>query len=124
MKKTQIKQSEVKTQIDKVLWHLQTYGTLTTWEAFNTYRIMRLGSIIDILRNKQHYHIETELIGHTLASDSLFPNARNGKGQHAKYIYKETTNNSFGVPAFVKEEVSEEKKDTKTFLDNLFSIRK
>ena len=46
MHKPKIKQSEVKTQLDKVLWHLQTYGTLTTWEAFNTYRIMRLGSII------------------------------------------------------------------------------
>jgi|TARA_R110000787_G_scaffold169878_1_gene282567 hypothetical protein len=123
MKKSQIKQSEVKTQIDKVLWHLQTYGTLTTWEAFNTYRIMRLGSIIDILRNKQNYHIETELIGHTLASDSLFPNARNGKGQHAKYLYKEPHNDSFGVPAFVKS-TSVEKETTKSFLDNLFSIRK
>jgi|TARA_R110000851_G_scaffold156643_3_gene299223 hypothetical protein len=72
-----------------VLWHLQKYGTLTTWEAFNTYRIMRLGSVIDILRNKLKYNIETENIQHTLASDYLFPNARNGKGTHAKYHYKE-----------------------------------
>ncbi len=96
--KPKITSDKVKTQIDKVLWHLQNYGTITTWEAFNTYRIMRLGSIIDILRNKMDYDIETELISHTLASDSLFPNARNGKGQHAKYIYKEVHNDTFGIP--------------------------
>jgi hypothetical protein len=88
-KKTKILATNVSTQLDKVLWHLQKYGTLTTWEAFNTYRIMRLGSVINILRNDRGYNIETENIPHTLASDSLFPNATNGKGTHAKYHYKE-----------------------------------
>ena len=125
MKKLQIKQSEVKTQIEKVLWHLQKYGTITTWEAFNTYRIMRLGSIIDVLRNKQHYHIETELIEHKLASDNLFPNARNGKGQHAKYIYKEVTNNLIGTPAFVsqKDLDKDKKEETKSFFGKFFTKR-
>jgi len=85
--KITIKAYEVKTQKDKVLWHLKKHGTITTWDAFNKYRIMRLGSIMDILRNKEGYNIKTELINHTLASDALFPNAKEGKGQHAKYIY-------------------------------------
>jgi hypothetical protein len=123
MEKSVIKKSEVVTQIDKVLWHLQTYGTLTTWEAFNTYRIMRLGSIINILRNRENYFIETELIEHTLASDILFPNARDGKGQHAKYLYKEPHNYSIGIPAFVKS-TSVEKETIKSFLNKLFLIRK
>lgn len=107
-----ITQNEVVTQKDKVLWHLQTYKTLTTWEAFNNYRIMRLGAIIEILRNKQDYNIITEYIPHKLASDILFPNANNGKGIHAKYIYKEA-NHTF-----------DNKVKRKSFFHNLFSRKK
>ena len=123
MKKLQIKQSEVKTQIEKVLWHLQKYGTITTWEAFNTYRILRLGSIINVLRNRENYFIETELIEHKLASDTLFPNARNGKGQHAKYIYKEVTNNPIGIPAFVSQKDLDKEEETKSFFRKFFTKR-
>lgn len=118
MKKKQIiTQTEVVTQKDKVLWHLQTYGTLTTWEAFNTYRIMRLGAIIEVLRNKQDYNITTEYIPHKLASDSLFPNATKGKGVHAKYIYKEP-NHTFISDNKVKEV------EKKSFFNTLFSRKK
>ena len=82
-----ISQTEVKTQVDKILWHLQNHGTITSFEAYNTYRITRLASCVEILRNKKGYTINTEYVSHTLASDSLFPNAKNSKGTHAKYKY-------------------------------------
>ena len=82
-----ISQNEVKTQVDKVLWHLQNYGTITSFHAYSKYRITRLASCIEILRNKRGYTINTEYVSHRLASDSLFPNAKNSKGTHAKYKY-------------------------------------
>ena len=87
MANKQISQTEVKTQVDKILWHLQNHGTITSFEAYNTYRITRLASCIEILRNKRGYTINTEYVSHRLASDSLFPNAKNSKGTHAKYKY-------------------------------------
>jgi len=84
-KNTQISANQVVTQYDKVLWHLQQHGNITSWEAFNTYRIMRLASIINLLRRRTDNNIKTEMLPHALASDKLFPKATNGKGSHAKY---------------------------------------
>ena len=61
----------------QVLEHLQTKGTITSWEAIQTYGATRLSSIIFNLR-KRGYDIDTETIKYK---------DRNGnEGQYAKYI--------------------------------------
>lgn len=39
---------------EKVLKHLQRYGTITSWEAFQEYGATRLASIIFELRKEGH----------------------------------------------------------------------
>jgi hypothetical protein len=38
------------TQYDRVLKHLQDYGTITSWESFIEYGITRLSAVIFMLR--------------------------------------------------------------------------
>lgn len=45
-------------QVEKVLYHLMTFGTITSWEAIQTYRITRLSDKIYLLRRKG-FNIET-----------------------------------------------------------------
>ena len=47
------------TQKEKVLNHLKEYGQITSMEAFERYKITRVGAVIDILR-KEGYEIVTE----------------------------------------------------------------
>lgn len=46
------------TKKEKVLKHLQTYGTITSWQAFQEYGATRLSGIIFELR-KEGYTIST-----------------------------------------------------------------
>lgn len=47
-------------QCEMVLYHIKKYGSITDREAVFDYSIMRLGSIIHILR-KQGYNIKTNM---------------------------------------------------------------
>ena len=49
------------THYDRVLQHLQDFGGITSWEAFEWYGITRLSAIIFDLR-KDGYPIENETI--------------------------------------------------------------
>lgn len=40
-----------------ILKHLQTYGSITSWEAIDKYNCTRLGHYIWVLRNKDGYVI-------------------------------------------------------------------
>tara|TARA_R110000744_G_scaffold53060_1_gene113479 strand:+ start:359 stop:634 length:276 start_codon:yes stop_codon:yes gene_type:complete len=46
MKTITIKSEEVKCQADAILWHLKTYGAITSYEAIKEYGITRLSAII------------------------------------------------------------------------------
>lgn len=75
----EINQASYKTQTEQVLEHLQKYGSITTIEAFYKYKIVRLGSVIHILRAKKGY---TNII-------TTKEKSSNGK-YYAKYIMIET----------------------------------
>ena len=47
-------------QSEMVLYHIDKYGSITDYEAVHNYSIMRLGSIIHILR-KSGYNIKTNM---------------------------------------------------------------
>ena len=47
------------TQKEKVLKHLEDYNQITSMEAFEKYKITRVGAVIDTLR-KEGYDITTE----------------------------------------------------------------
>ena len=47
---------------DKVLQHLQTYGSITSWEAIQKYGATRLSAIIYELRKR--YRIESVMVQH------------------------------------------------------------
>jgi len=49
-----ILEHEVKNQTDAVLWHLQTKGQITSWEAIKEYGATRLSAIIFNLRQRGH----------------------------------------------------------------------
>jgi len=57
-KKITIKENEVKTQTDAILWHLGTFQTITSWNAIKEYGATRLSGIIFVLR-KRGYNIVT-----------------------------------------------------------------
>jgi len=61
MKTIRITREEIKTQKDAILWHLKTYGNITSWEAIKEYGATRLSSIIFDLKD-EGYPIETNLI--------------------------------------------------------------
>ena len=46
MKTITIKSEEVKSQSDAILWHLKTYGSITSYEAIKEYGATRLSAII------------------------------------------------------------------------------
>ena len=46
MKTIKITEKEVKSQSDAVLWHLKTYGSITSYEAIKEYGATRLSAII------------------------------------------------------------------------------
>lgn len=50
------------TMKDRILRHLQDYGSITTWEAIMEYGCTRLGHYIYLLRRKDNYNIADERI--------------------------------------------------------------
>jgi hypothetical protein len=59
MKTITIKSEEVKSQSDAVLWHLKTYGSITSYEAIKEYGATRLASII-CKHRKNGYDIDSK----------------------------------------------------------------
>ena len=58
-KEITISKDDVKNQKDMVLWHLKSFKTLTSYQAFKEYGITRLSAIIFNIR-KQGYDISTQ----------------------------------------------------------------
>lgn len=54
---------EKKTKTQKVLEHLQTKGTITSWEAIQLYRATRLSDIIFKLKKKNHTIVTEQCTG-------------------------------------------------------------
>ena len=78
MKKIEIKKDQVKSQSDAILWHLKTYGKITSYEAIKEYGATRLADIIFKHRQK----------GYDINSISLTKKTRFGRNTTiAKYIY-------------------------------------
>ncbi|GAG67946.1 unnamed protein product [marine sediment metagenome] len=78
MKTIKIKSGEVKSQSDAVLWHLKTYGSITSYEAIKEYGATRLSAII-FNHRKEGYDID---------SMPLTKKTRFGRNTTiAKYIY-------------------------------------
>lgn len=78
MKTIKITEKEVKSQSDAVLWHLKTYGSITSYEAIKEYGATRLSAII-FNHRKEGYNI-----------DSMPLNKKTRFGRNttiAKYIY-------------------------------------
>ena len=46
MKTIEITEGQVKSQSDAILWHLKTYGSITSYEAIKEYGATRLAAII------------------------------------------------------------------------------
>lgn len=44
--------ASIKTQKDAILWHLETHGSITSWEAIKEYGVTRLSGIIYQLRKE------------------------------------------------------------------------
>ena len=61
MKKINITKDQVKTQREAIMWHLKTYGKITSWQAIKEYGVTRLADIILTLRN-EGYNIKTKLV--------------------------------------------------------------
>jgi len=61
MKKINITKDQVKTQREAIMWHLKTYGKITSWEAIKEYGATRLSDIIFRLKN-EGYNIKTNLV--------------------------------------------------------------
>lgn len=53
-----IKAEEYKNQKEIILAHIKEYGNISTLEGYNKYQIMRVGSVINMLR-KEGYNIIT-----------------------------------------------------------------
>tara|TARA_R100000908_G_C3749288_1_gene144106 strand:- start:347 stop:625 length:279 start_codon:yes stop_codon:yes gene_type:complete len=78
MKTIKITEKEVKSQSDAVLWHLKTYGSITSYEAIKEYGATRLSAII-FNHRKEGYDID---------SMPLTKKTRFGRNTTiAKYIY-------------------------------------
>ena len=78
MKTIKITSVEVKSQSDAVLWHLKTYGSITSYEAIKEYGATRLSAII-FNHRKEGYEID---------SMPLTKKTRFGRNTTiAKYIY-------------------------------------
>ena len=78
MKTITIKSEEVKCQADAILWHLKTYGSITSYEAIKEYGATRLSAII-FNHRKEGYDID---------SVPLTKKTRFGRNTTiAKYVY-------------------------------------
>ena len=78
MKTIKITEGEVKSQSDAILWHLKTYGSITSYEAIREYGATRLSAII-FNHRKEGYDID---------SLPLTKKTRFGRNTTiAKYIY-------------------------------------
>lgn len=53
------------TMKERILRHLEDYGSITTWEAITEYGCTRLGHYIYLLRRKDNYNITDEIIKST-----------------------------------------------------------
>ena len=58
MKTIKIKSENVKSQSDAILWHLKTYGSITSYEAIKEYGATRLSAII-FNHRKDGYDIDS-----------------------------------------------------------------
>ena len=58
MKTITINENEVKSQSDAILWHLKTYGSITSYEAIKEYGATRLSAII-FNHRKDGYDIDS-----------------------------------------------------------------
>ena len=67
------------TQVDRVLRHLQQYGSITSLESFREYGFTRLSAVIFILK-EQNYEFDEEWI--------TKPNRYGEKTTFKKYILK------------------------------------
>lgn len=61
-KKNKLRYSVKVSKLDKVLEHLQTYGSITSWEAIQKYGATRLSAIIYELR--KHHRIDSVDVEH------------------------------------------------------------
>jgi hypothetical protein len=78
MKSIKITSEEVKSQSDAVLWHLKTYGSITSYEAIKEYGATRLADLIYKHRKN----------GYEISSMPLTKKTRFGRNTTiAKYIY-------------------------------------
>jgi hypothetical protein len=78
MKTITITSNQVKSQSDAILWHLKTYGSITSYEAIKEYGATRLSAII-FNHRKEGYDID---------SLPLTKKTRFGRNTTiAKYIY-------------------------------------
>ena len=78
MKTIKIKSEEVKSQSDAILWHLKTYGSITSYTAIKEYGATRLSAII-FNHRKEGYDID---------SLPLVKKTRFGRNTTiAKYVY-------------------------------------
>ncbi len=78
MKAITIKEQEVKSQSDAILWHLKTYGSITSYEAIKEYGATRLSAIIFNHRKN----------GYEINSTPLKKKTRFGKTTTiSKYLY-------------------------------------
>ncbi len=59
MKTIEIKEYEVNSQADAVLWHLKKYGSITSYEAIKEYGATRLSAII-FNHRKDGYDIDSQ----------------------------------------------------------------
>ena len=68
----------VNTQNKQVEHHLKTYGSITSWEAFELYGITRLSAIIFVLRR------EHEITSKPMSAINRYGNTVN----FVKYVYR------------------------------------
>ena len=80
MRKITIQESEVKTQASAVLWHLGTFGSITSYEAIKEYGATRLAAIIFNHRKNGYYIKSVPLKKKTRFGRSVII---------AKYVYEE-----------------------------------
>ena len=78
MKTITITREQVKSQSDAILWHLKTYGSITSYEAIREYGATRLSAII-FNHRKDGYSIDSK----PLTKKTRF----NRNTTIAKYIY-------------------------------------
>ena len=72
-----INKEDYKNQKEIILGHFKDYGNISTLEGYNKYKIMRVGSVINILRN-EGYNIQTKM-----------ETNKKSKKRYARYYIKE-----------------------------------